>query len=82
MFQDIKEYGLGEIMVHHIHAYDEALELAKELEEKLKIKVGICWMGKDYWNPCWARCNWYCVLYRKKYEIKDNNYSKINDKVC
>ena len=45
MFQDIEEYGLGEIMVHHIHAYDEALELAKELEEKLKIKVGICSIG-------------------------------------
>lgn len=45
MFKDIEEYGLGEIMVHHIHAYDEALELVKELEEKLKIKIGICSIG-------------------------------------
>lgn len=45
MFKDIEEYGLGEIMVHHIHAYGEALELAKELEEKLKIKIGICSIG-------------------------------------
>lgn len=45
MFEDIKEYGLGEIVVHHINAYDEALELARELEEKLKIKIGISSIG-------------------------------------
>lgn len=45
MCEDIKKYGLGEIVVHHINAYDEALELAEELEEKLKIKIGICSIG-------------------------------------
>ena len=45
MFKDIEEYGLGEVTVLHIHAYDEALELIKTLEEKLKIKVGICSIG-------------------------------------
>lgn len=45
MFTDIEEYGLGEIMVHHIHAYDEALELRRELEEKLSVKIGICSIG-------------------------------------
>jgi len=45
MFKDIEEYGVGEVTVHHIHAYDEALELAKTLEEKLKIKIGICSIG-------------------------------------
>ena len=45
MFKDIEEYGVGEIIVHHIHAYDEALELIKTLEEKLKIKIGICSIG-------------------------------------
>ncbi len=45
MFHDIEEYGLGEVIVHHIHAYGEALELVKELEEKLKIKIGICSIG-------------------------------------
>lgn len=45
MFEDIKKYGLGEIVVHHINAYDEALKLAKELEETLKIKIGICSIG-------------------------------------
>jgi DegV family protein with EDD domain len=45
MFQDVAEYGLGEIKVHHIHAYDEAVELVQQLEEKLKIKIGICSIG-------------------------------------
>jgi DegV family protein with EDD domain len=45
MMQDIENYGNGEIMVHHIHCYNEALELAKELSEKLKVEVGICSIG-------------------------------------
>jgi DegV family protein with EDD domain len=45
MLQDIEIYGNGEIMVHHIHNYNEALELSKELSEKLKVKVGICSIG-------------------------------------
>lgn len=45
MFNDIEEYGVGEITVHHINAYDEALELVNKLEEKLKIKIGICSIG-------------------------------------
>ncbi|NKF06530.1 DegV family protein [Clostridium gasigenes] len=45
MFNDIEQYGVGEITVHHINAYDEALELIKTLEEKLKIKIGICSIG-------------------------------------
>ncbi len=45
MFDDIEQYGVGEITVHHINAYDEALELIKTLEEKLKIKIGICSIG-------------------------------------
>ncbi|MBU3104653.1 DegV family protein [Clostridium gasigenes] len=45
MFSDIEQYGVGEITVHHINAYDEALELIKTLEEKLKIKIGICSIG-------------------------------------
>ncbi|SFC99843.1 DegV family protein [Clostridium uliginosum] len=45
MFKDIEEYGLGEIIVHHINAYDEALQLVNELKEKLKIKIGICSIG-------------------------------------
>jgi DegV family protein with EDD domain len=45
MFADIEEYGLGEITVHHINAYDEAMQLIKILEEKLKIKIGLCSIG-------------------------------------
>ncbi|MBU3107837.1 DegV family protein [Clostridium gasigenes] len=45
MFDDIEQYGVGEITVHHINAYDEAQELIKTLEEKLKIKIGICSIG-------------------------------------
>jgi len=45
MLQDIETYGNGEIMVHHIHCYNEALELSKELSEKLKVKIGICSIG-------------------------------------
>lgn len=45
MFKDIEEYRVGEIIVHHIQAYDEALELTKILEEKLKIKIEICSIG-------------------------------------
>ncbi|MBU3088089.1 DegV family protein [Clostridium gasigenes] len=45
MFNDIEQYGVGEITVHHINAYYEALELIKTLEEKLKIKIGICSIG-------------------------------------
>jgi len=45
MFEDIEEYGVGEIIVHHINAYDEAVELIKVLEAKLKVKIGICSIG-------------------------------------
>ncbi|PRR81153.1 DegV family protein [Clostridium vincentii] len=45
MLNDIEKYGVGEITVHHIDAYDEAVELIKMLEEKLKIKIGICSIG-------------------------------------
>ncbi|MBB6623282.1 DegV family protein [Clostridium gasigenes] len=45
MFNDIEQYGVGEITVHHINTYYEALELIKTLEEKLKIKIGICSIG-------------------------------------
>lgn len=45
MLEDIEEYGISEIMVHHIHNYDEAVELASELKEKLNINIGICSIG-------------------------------------
>ncbi|MFT5872104.1 MAG: DegV family protein with EDD domain [Clostridium sp.] len=45
MLLDIENYGKGEIMVHHIHCFNEALELAKELSEKLHVLVPICAIG-------------------------------------
>ncbi|MDT8718894.1 DegV family protein [Clostridium sp. 19966] len=41
MLQDIEVGGFMEATVHHINCYDEALELAKSIEEKLKVKVSI-----------------------------------------
>lgn len=43
--KDIQEFGLGEIVVHHIDCYDEAVELAGRIKEKMNIEVGICDIG-------------------------------------
>lgn len=45
MFEDIENYGLGEIIVHHINCYDEAIQLASLIEQKLQIRVNICDIG-------------------------------------
>lgn len=45
MFEDIENYGLGEIIVHHINCYDEAIQLASLIEQKLQICVNICDIG-------------------------------------
>ena len=45
MLQDIKEYGLGDIVVQHINCLDEAKILAKVIEEKLTIKIDIADIG-------------------------------------
>lgn len=45
MFQNIQEYGLGEVVVQHIHNIDEAKELADKIGEKLKIHVPIADIG-------------------------------------
>ena len=44
-FQDVKAYGLGEVVVHHINCYDEAKALADLISEKLNIAVNICDIG-------------------------------------
>ena len=41
MLQDISNYGLGEIVVLHINCLDEAKELAKVINEKLKVTIDI-----------------------------------------
>lgn len=43
--EDIAEFGLGEISVHHINCYEEAKKIAETLKEKLNIEPGICDIG-------------------------------------
>ena len=45
MFQDINDFGLGEIVIHNINCYDEAKELAEYIMEKLKVNINICDIG-------------------------------------
>lgn len=45
LIEDIKKYGISEIIIHHINNYDEAVELASELKEKLNINIEICSIG-------------------------------------
>lgn len=43
--QDHLNYGLQEIVVHHINCYDQAKDLAKKLQQKLKMDVTIADIG-------------------------------------
>lgn len=45
MLQDAINYGLTEIVIHHINCYDEAEELVSKLSEKIGIEVSICPIG-------------------------------------
>lgn len=45
VLKDIKEKGLGEVIVHHINCENEGLELAKILQKELKITVTIQYIG-------------------------------------
>lgn len=45
MLQDIKSYGLGEVVVHHINCLDEAKELAELIKQKLKVSTDIVTIG-------------------------------------
>lgn len=45
MLNDIQDYGLSEIVVHHINCYEEAKELADTIEASLKINVSVCALG-------------------------------------
>lgn len=45
ILEDIKAYGLGEIVVHHINCYDEAKILADKISELLKTDVKIFDIG-------------------------------------
>ncbi|MDY4077527.1 MAG: DegV family protein [Clostridium sp.] len=45
VLDDMTEKGLGEVIVHHINCEEEGLELAKRLENELKIPVKIQSIG-------------------------------------
>ena len=45
MLKDIEDYGLTEIIVHHINCYEEAKELAYTIGEKLNIDISVCALG-------------------------------------
>ncbi|MFD3158093.1 DegV family protein [Haloimpatiens sp. FM7330] len=45
MISDITNYGLGEIVVHHINCFDEAKKFADKVKETLNVNVNICDIG-------------------------------------
>ena len=45
MLEDINEYGLGEIVIHHINYYDGAALFADLIKEKLNVPISICALG-------------------------------------
>lgn len=45
MMEDISEFGLGEISVHHINCSEEAEKLAATIKDKFNVEVGICDIG-------------------------------------
>lgn len=45
MLQDAHDYGLVEIVVHHINCYEEAVQLKNQLLEKINASISICDIG-------------------------------------
>jgi len=45
MLEDINQYGLGEIVIHHINYYDGAVEFANMIKEKINVPLSICALG-------------------------------------
>ncbi|QZY55901.1 DegV family protein [Crassaminicella profunda] len=43
--EDIRDHGLGEVMVHHIHCEEEAIKFANSLSEKVGESIGIASIG-------------------------------------
>jgi len=43
--EDINNYGLGEVAVHHINCYDEAQALVKKLKEKVSANIKVVPIG-------------------------------------
>jgi DegV family protein with EDD domain len=45
VLEDIRNFGLGEVSVHHINCYEEAKKLAESLKGILNKEIGICDIG-------------------------------------
>ena len=45
MLQDHLEYGIKEIIIHHINCYDQAKDLANDIGERLKMDIAIVDIG-------------------------------------
>ena len=45
MLHEVKEFGLGEIVVHHINCYSEAMQLVDKIKEVLNVNIKICDIG-------------------------------------
>lgn len=45
MMEDVRKYGLGEVIIHHINCIDEAKKLASKLNEMLNVAVDIVDIG-------------------------------------
>lgn len=45
MLEDIKNFGLGEIVVHHINCFQEAKEVASNIKESLSVEIPIIDIG-------------------------------------
>lgn len=44
-YDNIKQFGLGDVIVHHINCEDEALEWAKSIEKEIGRRVDVCPIG-------------------------------------
>lgn len=44
-YDNIKQFGLGDVIVHHINCENEALEWAKSIEKEIGKRVDICPIG-------------------------------------
>jgi DegV family protein with EDD domain len=42
---DVEQYGLGEIVIHHINCYEEAKELKNTIMHRININIDICDIG-------------------------------------
>ena len=45
LIEDVQEYGLGEVIIHHINCEEKAKKLAVFIEDKIEQVISICPIG-------------------------------------